>query len=132
MVQSDGTGILNYLFAAKNKPHDSPMARNFDQISVAFRWITAGDDFDIFVGKSNALELMFRRNKGVWLAADDCGLGFRDLLIMLYFSVASDKDVVLIEEPENHQHPEIQRKLISFLKDGTDKQFSFLPIQAYS
>ena len=50
-------------------------------------------------------------------------MGLQDLLIILYFALASDHEVVLIEEPENHLHPEIQRRLIGFLREKTKKQF---------
>jgi 5S rRNA maturation endonuclease (ribonuclease M5) len=69
------------------------------------------------------VELRFRRKGGAWIQAADCGLGLQELLIILYFALASEHEVVLIEEPENHLHPEIQRRLIAFLREKTGKQF---------
>jgi predicted ATP-dependent endonuclease of OLD family len=45
------------------------------------------------------------------------------VLIILYFAIASEHDVVLIEEPENHLHPDIQRRLFSFVRDCANRQF---------
>ena len=41
---------------------------------------------------------------------------------MLYFAVASEHELVLIEEPENHLHPELERRLITFLRERGQKQ----------
>ena len=43
--------------------------------------------------------------------------------MILYFAISSDYEVVLIEEPENHIHPEMQRKLLRFLSEETEKQY---------
>lgn len=58
-----------------------------------------------------------------WIDAVDCGLGLQDLLIILYFSIHPDFDVVLVEEPESHLHPELQKKLLIYLKEDSKKQF---------
>jgi predicted ATP-dependent endonuclease of OLD family len=41
---------------------------------------------------------------------------------MLYFAISGDHDAVLIEEPENHLHPEIQRRLFSFIREESKRQ----------
>jgi energy-coupling factor transporter ATP-binding protein EcfA2 len=130
-IWADGTGVLNFLFTAKNQDESSLVRKKFDAICSAFQEISAGYEFNVFFqAKSTNIsppptnaELKFRRKGGNWIQAIDCGLGLQELLIILYFALASEHELVLIEEPENHLHPEIQRRLIAFLREKTEKQF---------
>ncbi len=130
-IQTDGSGILNFLFMAKNQAETSVERKNFEAICSAFLEISAGFEFQVYFQAVNInsspaptlVELRFRKAGGTWIQAVDCGLGLHELLITLYFALASDHEVVLIEEPENHLHPEIQRRLIDFLRKKTQKQF---------
>lgn len=122
-VSPAGEGVLNQLFAAKNSPGDVTARKSFDAISEAFKGITGGWGFDVFINSGNMIQLKFSRAGGQWIDAENCGLGFRDILIMLYFIIAYDADVILIEEPENHQHPDIQKKLAGFLRKQAQRQF---------
>jgi energy-coupling factor transporter ATP-binding protein EcfA2 len=131
-VHPDGRGVLNYLFKSKNQDESSSLRKNFDAISAAFHDISAGYAFEVFFqptsGRSHPpppafVELRFRHNRNSWIQAAHCGLGLHDLLIILYFALTSEHEVVLLEEPENHIHPEMQRRLATFLRDRTQKQF---------
>ena len=42
---------------------------------------------------------------------------------MLFFVASPEYQIVLLEEPESHLHPEWQRRFLSYLRDGTDKQY---------
>src|SRR5262249_46302024 len=127
-IRPDGQGVLNFFFAAKNQDESSAPRRKFDAVSAAFQEISAGYEFDVFFQAKSAntnppptvVELRFRRKGESWIQAADCGLGLQELLIALYFALASDHELVLIEEPENHLHPEIQRRLIAFLREKTE------------
>jgi energy-coupling factor transporter ATP-binding protein EcfA2 len=130
-IWSDGTGVLNSLFKAKNQNESTTERKNFDRIASAFKDISSGYEFDVFIQTKDLrvsppptnVELHFRRKGGSWIQAADCGLGLQELLLLLYFALATEHEVVLIEEPENHLHPEIQRRLIGFLREKTEKQF---------
>src|SRR5262249_8347618 len=58
-----------------------------------------------------------------WIDAADCGMGLQDLIVILFFCVHPEYGVILIEEPESHLHPDMQRRLLSFLRESEAKQF---------
>ena len=131
-VSPNGAGLLNKLLYGKNQPIDSQEYKTYKKIREKFRETSSDYDFDVFtdiskIDKMNAqsvIKLQFlRNNDNNWIDASDCGLGLRDLLVILYFAISSDYGVVLIEEPENHIHPEMQRKLLRFLSEETEKQY---------
>ena len=122
-IRTDGTGLLNFLFMAKNQEESSQERKDYNRIAEAFRNITQQFEFGLFLHKDAEVRLRFRRSGSDWVNAEDCGLGLQDILIMLYFAISGDHDVVLLEEPENHLHPEIQRRLFSFIREESKRQF---------
>jgi hypothetical protein len=122
-IQPSGAGLLNYLLYAKNQHDSSKDAEVLRQLRKGFTDISSGYRFDVFLGRSNDLHLNFAHKDGAWIDAQDCGLGLQDLLVILYFAIEPKNQFVLIEEPESHLHPDMQRKLLYFLRAETNKQF---------
>jgi len=122
-IEPNGSGILNYLFYAKNQTEISKDNKSLIQLFDAFKRISSGYEFDMFSDKGNNIKLCFREEEKQWIDAKDSGLGLHDLLVILYYSICSTNDVILIEEPENHIHPDMQRKLLFFLNEIENKQF---------
>jgi len=120
-LQPSGQGIVNRLFFLKNQDIKSEVYTTYTRIYDAFDRIT-GCNFNIVPGKDNKLGLVFRSGDSQWLAADVCGLGLSDVLIILSILLATDSTFVFIEEPENHLHAEYQKRLLRFLARATDKQ----------
>lgn len=118
-----GDGLTNYLLFATNQENSSPDRQLFEVLSATFTEISGGYTVQIIPMGSNECRLRFRNPQGVYAEANDCGLGLQDLLVILYFSLSPSHNIVLIEEPESHLHPEMQRKLLAFLYAETDKQY---------
>jgi energy-coupling factor transporter ATP-binding protein EcfA2 len=122
-IHPDGSGILNFLFLAKNQPSADPDRKLHDCIASEFVAISDGFSFEVFPNRQNAIQLRFSFRGRDWVPATACGLGLQDLLVILYFALAPNADILLIEEPESHLHPAMQHKLLSFLRERTNKQY---------
>lgn len=122
-VDQTGVGLLNYLFFAQNQNEQSPDKKVYNKILTAFVEISSGYEFTIVANQQNSISLSFKSSDSDWIDASACGLGLRDLLVILYFSISGKHNLILLEEPENHIHPDIQKKLLRFLKEKTDKQY---------
>lgn len=122
-VTPAGVGILNYLFFASNQPSTSQDYGVYQSIRKAFSHISAGYSFQVFPDRNNHISVNFSAGGSQWIRAEDCGLGLQDLIVILYFAIAPGPDLVLLEEPESHLHPEMQKQLLLFLRNGTSKQY---------
>ena len=121
-VDPSGNGLLNYLFYAKSQ-YGGTDRDTYDRIEAAFRRVTSDYRFQIAPDTSTRLALSFSRGDQVARPAADCGRGLLDVLLLLHFAVHASHPLVLIEEPESHVHPDMQRRLLSFLREQEGKQF---------
>lgn len=120
-LSPNGEGAVNRLFFLKNQHVKSNEFIIYQKILATFNDIT-GYAFNIITNKENKLKLLFRIGND-WLDADDCGLGLRDLLVIITLVLTTDYTFYLIEEPENHLHADFQKRLLYFLKGLKNKQF---------
>ncbi|HET7152549.1 MAG TPA: AAA family ATPase, partial [Candidatus Kapabacteria bacterium] len=112
--------MVKELYRLKNG--DALKKKHYSIIKSSFNEITQGYDFDIQIDDSNDALLFFSLD-GAEVNANDSGLGFQDLIAILFFAHEPKKKLILIEEPENHLHPEMQRRLLAHLFNIADKQF---------
>jgi len=119
-----GKNLLTYLFYCKNSDQSAAEASLYADMLAAFAEISRGYHFDVVMLPDSPaeVELRFAADRSASVKADDSGSGLRDLLAIVYFALEPSSDLVLIEEPESHMHPEMQKKLLSFLQT-TGKQY---------
>ena len=63
------------------------------------------------------------KQKLLELPLDSLGTGLHELVILACALAMRDKSIVTIEEPELHMHPELQRRLLAFLKTTNNRYF---------
>ncbi len=117
----NGEGTINKLFNLKNNPLNSDKFKIFQTISQKFKQIS-NCTFNITPLPNNILNLSFQID-GLWLDAESCGLGLKDLLFIVTFIHCNEAKTILVEEPENHLHADFQKKLLVFMREYVDKQF---------
>ena len=124
--KNNGEYVANLLFDLKSKDPGASEVETYNKIDNAFETIT-GCSFSISMSQVREHELLLSfnipNNIKQWVSGDAAGLGLSDVLVLVTFIIASDSTLILIEEPENHLHPEMQRKFLHFIKTIKDKQF---------
>ncbi len=126
-ISNQGVGLLNKLHNLKNNLIGSSSRELYEKLDETFTEVSTYYKFDVANSEDKIdWELFFSKSDKInWRSAENWGLGLQDLLVILYFALEPKASIVLIEEPENHLHPELQRRLLQFLKEETsdDKQF---------
>jgi predicted ATPase len=120
-----GRNVINRLFHLRNQPPGSEGLELSRKIEESFKEITDGFRFGVFSEKENKYAVKFSKDEKHWIPAEHCGKGLQDLLIVLYFALSSSHRLLLIEEPEVHLHPEMQRRLLAHLRSNTESQYIF-------
>lgn len=121
-VESGGRGLLNRLFFCQSQVERSRERTLTDRLLRSFEDISGGFSYRVIPDANNNINLHFRSPSGVVAEAEQCGQGLQDLLILLYFVISDQYDLLLIEEPESHLHPDMQRRLLAFMSQQ-DKQY---------
>jgi len=124
-LDSEASSALSRLFYLQTQLPDSNERKVLDKIHASFNDIT-GYEFDVQmlnVRHPPQIQLYFRRMGDPWIVAQNEGLGLTEVLSIILYSLDGSHPLLLIEEPENHLHPDLQRRLLSFLNSVEDRQF---------
>lgn len=122
-VDHTGSGILAQLNAAKNKLTETSQRQKWESLKEAFHNLSEGYILELEEPDPNTVEVHFKRSDSHWIPGRQCGLGLNDLITILYFAIFPSNELILIEEPENHVHPDMQRRLATYLKSLKEKTF---------
>ena len=60
---------------------------------------------------------------GITMPLSACGTGIEQLMFIAAGAIAFGSSTVLLEEPELHLHPTVQRRMMRYFQDSLDNQF---------
>lgn len=117
-----GKGLINLLAQLQSPDHDKPHeAALFGRINEFVQTVTGRPDANIRIPHDRRHVLVNMDNKELPLS--NLGTGVHEVVMIASYCTQSENQIVCIEEPENHLHPLLQRKLIAYLKANTSNQY---------
>lgn len=123
-AEIDSSKVLGQLFALKNAPLDDKRYARYRDVVKLFKQVTDAD-FDVALqsGSGASIFLRIRPPKSTaYRDSTEVGLGYQDALTICYCLTEPDVDVLIVEEAENHLHPDMQRKLLRTFVSGEYKK----------
>lgn len=113
--RNDNLNIIQELHLWRDPPQkDKHLRMRFQRIQELFRDLIRRKDVEL-QPESNGTNLHVTIG-GRYLPIESLGDGLQHLLMIAYHIVVDPNAILLLEEPETHLHPEIQRHLMTVLR----------------
>ncbi len=117
-----GMGIINRLAKLQNPGYKEQVLKDkFSTINNFVRVVTGNQTATLEIphDRSNILVHM----DGKTLPLTSLGTGIHEVIILASAATILNEQIVCIEEPELHMHPELQKKFIEYLEKETTNQY---------
>jgi hypothetical protein len=118
----NGSGLIARLLELQHPEfHKRQEAAQFQRINCFVETVTGSKGARLEVPHSGNELLVHLSDKLLPIAS--LGTGIQEVVIFAAAATAVENSILLIEEPEIHLHPRLQRSLLAYLKDEPSNQY---------
>lgn len=117
-----GLGIIDRLAKLQNPSYkDQRLKNSFSTINNFVRVVTGNETATLEIPHDRSEILVHMDGKTLPLTS--LGTGIHEVIILASAATTLNDQIVCIEEPELHMHPELQKKFIEYLEKETTNQY---------